>query len=282
MQNITLYVNRDRDTNLSATKEVISLLKEYGKNITVDQALKDDLASDCVCYKGGAEMFAGCDLIVALGGDGTILKIVAEASKYDIPVMGINLGHLGFLTQAERHDLSGLRKMLEGEFSVEKRMMLEARVVRNGEILERHSVLNDIIIRSDSTKMISLEAEINQTEVNKYLADGIIIATSTGSTAYSLSCGGPIVHKALDCMIMTPICPHTLKSRCIIVPSDASVVVRFDPTYCNEVDLKADGISKRRLSADEYVEIVRSEKRAPLVNIDSRNYFDIIREKLSD
>ncbi len=282
MQNIALYVNRERDTDLSATREVIAILKEYGKNIIVDQSLKDELNSNDVSYTSSDKFFDNCDLIVALGGDGTILKIITEASSYGIPVTGINLGHLGFLTQMERHDLSNLRKILNGEFSVENRMMLEVRVVRDGEILESYTALNDIIIRSDSTKMVSLEAEVNGTAVNKYLADGVIIATSTGSTAYSLSCGGPIVHKALDCMILTPICPHTLKSRCIIVPSEASIVVRFDSAYRNEVDLKADGISKRRLLADEYIEIVRSEKRAPLVNIDSQNYFDIIREKLSD
>ena len=173
-------------------------------------------------------------------------------------------------------------KILDGDFSVEHRMMIDARVVSDGKVTETFSALNDIIIRGDSAKMISLTAEVDGTETSRYLADGIIVATSTGSTAYSLSCGGPIVHKALDCMIMTPVCPHTMKSRCMIIPPEANVAIRFDAAYSNEVDLKVDGISVKRLGADEYIEVVRSAKRAPMININSRGYFDVIREKLSD
>ncbi|MBQ9757220.1 MAG: NAD(+)/NADH kinase [Clostridia bacterium] len=283
MKNIALFVNRDRDTHLVTTKEVISLLKKYNKNIVLDESLKAHVcAEDGVTFVCGDEMFEKCDLVIALGGDGTILKIVNQAAEYNVPIAGINLGHLGFLTQAEKDDLSNLVKILEGEFSVEHRMMLDARVKKGKEVLETFSALNDIIIRGDQAKMISLTAEVNKTEASRYLADGIIIATSTGSTAYSLSCGGPIVHKGLDCMIMTPICPHTMKSRCIVIPPEFSVAVRFDASYCSEVDLKVDGISAKHLGKDEYIEVVRSEKRVPLVNVNSRGYFDVISQKLSD
>ena len=282
MQNIALFVNRDRDTDLSATKEVISLLKKYNKTIYLDKSLESQIDIPGILYAEGDAIFENCDLILALGGDGTILKIVNQAAAFDVPVAGINLGHLGFLTQAERDDLSNLKKILEGDFLVEHRMMLEARVISGGKTIKTYTALNDIIIRGDSSKMISLTAEVDGTAASKYLADGIIIATSTGSTAYSLSCGGPIVHKDLDCMIMTPICPHTMKSRCMIIPPEACIAVRFDASYCSEVDLKIDGISAKHPGADEYVEIVRSEKRVPMINVASRGYFDVIRKKLSD
>ncbi len=282
MQKIALFVNRDRDTDLSATKEVVSILKKFNKDIILDADLKGDLETDGVLYVNGDSLFADSHMVIALGGDGTILKTVNHAAEHDVPVMGINLGHLGFLTQAERDDLSNLVKILEGDFSVEYRMMLEARVVKNGKIAGSFTALNDIIIRSNSAKMISLEANVDGTSAGKYLADGIIVATSTGSTAYSLSCGGPIVHKALDCMIMNPICPHSMKSRCIVVPPYSHISVSFDASYCSEVDLRIDGTSAKSLSADEYVEIVRSEKRVPLINVNSRGYFDVIRQKLSD
>jgi len=282
MQNIALFVNKDRDADLSATKEVISLLKEYNKTVVLDVSLKSEIGVSDIYYASGDEIFEISDAVIALGGDGTILKIVNQAAEYGVPIAGINLGHLGFLTQAEKGDLSNLVKFLKGDFTVEHRMMLDARVKKGDKITEVFSALNDIIIRGDSAKMISLAAEVNGTEASRYLADGIIVATSTGSTAYSLSCGGPIVHKGLDCMIMTPICPHTMKSRCMVIPPEFSVVVRFDAAYCSEVDLKADGILVKNLGEGEYIEIMRSEKRVPMINVNGRGYFDVIREKLSD
>ncbi len=282
MENIALFVNRERDIDLSATKEIISLLKKYNKTVILDVSLKDELDLPDLYYAKGDGIFEICDAVFALGGDGTILKIVNQAAEFDVPVAGINLGHLGFLTQAERDDLSNLVKILEGNFSIEYRMMIDARVVSNGKVVETYSALNDVIVRGDSAKMISLTAEVDGTEASSYLADGIIVATSTGSTAYSLSCGGPIVHKSLDCMIVTPVCPHTMKSRCILVPPESAVAVRFDATYSDEIDLKIDGISVRRLSDDEYIEVVRSSKRVPMIDVNSRGYFDVIREKLSD
>lgn len=282
MQNIALFVNRERDIDLSATREVISLLKKYNKTIYLDMALKDEIDIPDILYAQGAGMFECCDAIFALGGDGTILKIVNQAAEYGIPVAGINLGHLGFLTMAERNDLSNIAKIFKGDYTVEHRMMVDVRIVTNSKVNQVFSALNDVIIRGDSAKMISLTAEVDGTEASRYLADGIIIATSTGSTAYSLSCGGPIVHKGLDCMIMTPVCPHTMKSRCMVIPPESKIVVKFDATYSSEVDLKVDGITVKRLGANEYIEVVRSERRVPMINVNSRGYFDVIREKLAD
>lgn len=282
MQNIALFVNRNRDADLSATKEVISLLKKYNKTVYLDVSMKDEIDIPDLMYAQGNGIFECCDAVIALGGDGTILKIVNQAADFDVPIVGINLGHLGFLTQAERGDLSNLVKILEGDFTVEHRMMLEAQVISGGKKVESYTALNDIIIRGDSSKMISLTAQVDGTTASSYLADGIIVATSTGSTAYSLSCGGPIVHKALDCMILTPICPHTMKSRCMIIPPELAAAISFDAAYCDEVDLKIDGISVKHLGADEYIKIVRSQKRVPMLNVNSRGYFDVIREKLSD
>lgn len=282
MQNIALFVNRERDIDLSATKEVISLLKKYNKNVYLDVSLKDFIDIPEITYAQGDGIFECCDAVFALGGDGTILKIVNQAAEYDVPVAGINLGHLGFLTMAERNDLSNLVKIFEGEYTVEHRMMLEANVVSCGTVVESYTALNDIIVRGDSAKMISLTAEVDGTEASRYLADGIIVATSTGSTAYSLSCGGPIVHKGLDCMIMTPVCPHTMKSRCMVIPPKSRIAVRFDASYCNEVNLKIDGISVKHLRGNEYIEVVQSSKRVPMINVNSRGYFDVIREKLAD
>ncbi|MBR5614885.1 MAG: NAD(+)/NADH kinase [Clostridia bacterium] len=281
MQYIGIYVNRERDKDLSATNMAAEALIRCGKTVLVDREYASELNID-VRFVPHDEMLAKAELIIALGGDGTILKIIADAASHNIPVLGINLGHLGFLTQAEKDDQKVFERILNEDFTINAAMMLEAKVFRNGREVSQHHALNDIILRGDGAKMISLEVEVDGTVTNRYLADGIIVATSTGSTAYSLSCGGPIVHKQLDCIILTPICPHTLKSRCIVIPPDSSVILRFDPAYCAEANLKADGNPVGHLNPGDYIEIVRSEKRAPLATLNTHNYFDVIRKKLSD
>lgn len=281
MQNIGIFVNRHRDPELSATKTVVGELISRGTFVLLDEQFKDELSLDA-CFVPHTEMLERADLIIALGGDGTILQIIADAAEYDTPVIGINLGHLGFLTQAEKGDAEIFDKILNGDFTISRPMMLTAALYTDNGEEERCNALNDIILRGNGAKMISLEVEVNGTVTNRYLADGIIVATSTGSTAYSLSCGGPIVHQALDCIILTPICPHTLKSRCIVIPPDASVVLRFDPSYCLEADLKADGNPVAQLKSGDYVKITQAPIKAPLVTLNGRNYFDVIRTKLSD
>ena len=283
MKKIGIFVNRERDPQLSAAINAITALTMRGATVLFDVAYKPELDLDNVEFVTHRDMMKTADLIVTLGGDGTILKVISDAAEYDTPVIGINLGHLGFLTQAEKDDQAIFDKIVNGEFSVNRFMMLKAQIFRDGKPSDISALaLNDIIFRGDGTKMISLNVEVDGTVTNSYLADGIIVATSTGSTAYSLSCGGPIVHQALDCIILTPVCPHTLKSRCIVIPPDSRVVLRFDASYCSEAELKADGNPLGHLKDGDYIEIVKSDKRAPLATVDGGNYFDVIRKKLSD
>jgi NAD+ kinase len=282
MKKIGIFINRDRDPKLTSARLTAEALLSRGETVLIDHIYKDELCLDNINFVTHQEMLAQSDIIVALGGDGTILKIIQDAADSNTPVIGINLGHLGFLTQAERDDDAIFDKIANGEFSVNNFMMLEARIFKDGEIKETSYALNDIIFRGQNGKMISLEVEVDGTVTNHYLADGIIVATSTGSTAYSLSCGGPIVHQALDCIILTPVSPHTLKSRCIIIPPTSRVVLRFDSNYCSEAEIKTDGNYILQLTNDDYVEITKSSKRALLAQINDINYFDIIRKKLSD
>ncbi|MBR5156095.1 MAG: NAD(+)/NADH kinase [Clostridia bacterium] len=282
MQNIGIFVNLERDPELVAAKHTAAELISRGINVFVDEAYKPLLSHLDVTFLPHKEMINSVDLVVVLGGDGTILKVISDAAEADTPVIGINLGHLGFLTQAEKDDSSFFDKIANSDFEINHFMMLEARIFKNGKVSNTVLALNDIIFRGNGGKMLSLEVEVDGTVANRYLADGVIVSTSTGSTAYSLSCGGPIVHQSLDCMILTPICPHTLKSRCIVIPPGSSVRLKFDPSYHNDATLKADGIFAGDLADGDYIEILRATKRAPLAILDSHNYFDVIREKLSD
>lgn len=281
MKNIAIFPNVEKDKDLKATEEVVSVIRGYGKTVLLDACFKGKTNCEAE-FLPMNEIMKRADLIVALGGDGTILKIIKDAAEASVPVMGINLGHLGFLTQAEKNDLSVFEKLFNGEYSISHNMMLEARIIRNGEVCEECLALNDIILRGSASKMISVGAEVNGTIANKYLADGMIVATATGSTAYSLSCGGPIVSPDLDCIILTPICPHSLKTRCMVIPPDAEIKIRISPEYGNGAVLRADGSLIGNLECDDVLEVVSSTKRAPLINLDGRNYFDVIRKKLSD
>lgn len=282
MNKIGIFVNRERDPELKSARLTAETLISRGKTVLMDNALEAELTPCGVRFVSHCDMLASSDLLVVLGGDGTILKVVGDAAKYQTPVIGINLGHLGFLTQAERDDAEVFDKISQGDFSINHSMLLEARIFKDGKPSQPTLALNDIILRGENAKMISIEVEVDGTVANHYLADGIIVATSTGSTAYSLSCGGPIVHQTLDCIILTPVCPHSLKSRCIVIPPESRVILRLDETYRSEAEFKADGILVEHLAGCDYIEITQSEKRVPLVQLNDHSYFDIIRRKLSD
>ncbi len=281
MKNIAIFPNIERDKDLKATKEIINVIKKYDKSVLLDESFRDKIECDAT-FLDMPEIMKRADVIIALGGDGTILKIIKDAAEGNVPVMGINLGHLGFLTQAEKNDLSVFEKLFRGEYSVSNNMMLEARVIRDGAEISRCLALNDVILRGSASKMISVGAEVNGVLANQYLADGMIVATATGSTAYSLSCGGPIVNPELDCMVLTPICPHSLKSRCMVIPPDNVVRIKISPEYGNEAVLRADGNLIGSLNCGDVLEVVSAQMRAPLINVDGRNYFDVIRKKLAD
>ncbi len=282
MQNIGIFVNLERDPELVWAKYTAAELLKRGIQVFFDVDYKALLDGSAISFLSHDKLVDTVDLVVALGGDGTILKVIGDAAKAGTPVIGINLGHLGFLTQAEKGDTVFFDKIANGEFEIKNMMMLEACVYKNGKAATSALALNDMIFRGNGAKMLSLEVEVDGTVANRYLADGVIVATSTGSTAYSLSCGGPIVYQSLDCMILTPICPHTLKSRCIVIPPNSKVRLKFDPSYHNDASLKADGCFSDNLSDGDYIEIVRAAKPAPLAILDTYNYFDVVREKLSD
>ncbi len=281
MQNIAIFPNTDRDTDFSATRAVAEILHGFGKTVMLDSSLRGRADVDAE-FDEKHELLAKCDLIVVLGGDGTILRVANDAAEFDIPIMGINLGHLGFLAQAESDETGVFSRLFAGEYTVRRSMMLEARIFSDGKQSGSYTALNDVILRGEQSKMISAEVEIGGTVTDRYLADGVIVATSTGSTAYSLSCGGPIVHPSLDCMILTPICPHTLKSRCIVVPPDSRVRVRIDAEYRSDAAVRTDGETVGTLGRGDYIEIVRSSRCASLINLNGKSFFDVIRNKLAD
>lgn len=195
MQNIGFFVNLERDPKLLAAKHTAKELISRGIHVFFDEEYRSQLSDLDASFLPHSELVKSVELIVTLGGDGTILKVIGDAAQAGTPVIGINLGHLGFLTQAEKDDTEIFDKIVNDEFKVSQFMMLEAQILKGGSPSSKVLALNDIIFRGKGGKMLSLEVEVDGTVANRYLADGVIVSTATGSTAYSLSCGGPIVHQ---------------------------------------------------------------------------------------
>jgi NAD+ kinase len=226
----------------------------------------------------------GCDLIVALGGDGTLIGVagrIAEAGC-DVPILGVNFGSLGFLTEIRLPELyDALEATLAGRAVIEPRTMLSAHTLRGGTPFARHVVLNDIVITKGAlSRIIEMSVTVGDAQVTRVRADGLIIATPTGSTAYNLAAGGPIVHPAVGAMLLTPIAPHTLTNRPVVIAASSEVHVRPIMDADDEVFVTFDGQSGFPLGPQDVVSIRRAATPARIVKSSSRNYFDVLREKL--
>lgn len=220
------------------------------------------------------------DLVVVLGGDGTLLSVARNLAA-DVPLMGVNLGRLGFLTEMRRTELyPALVQVLSGKFMLEPRSLLDVEIHRNGAARASFRAFNDAVIaKATRSRIIDLDLQVDGCPVADYRADGLIVSTPTGSTAYNLSAGGPILHPTLPVTVLTPICPHTLSLRPMVVPDSAVVEVVLE-TQREEVYLTVDGQEGTTLGFRDRVRMTRSQGRVLLVKIDRRTFYDSLREKL--
>ncbi len=223
---------------------------------------------------------AKSDAVISLGGDGTLLHTARALAEAQVPILGVNLGRLGFLTELETEDLpSGLQRLLQGDYTVEKRLMLSARA-QQGKRLTRYLALNDVVItRGTLARIITLSVLVNGQYVADYTADGVIIATPTGSTAYSLSAGGPIVTPSLESILITPICPHSLSARSVLVPADETVEIRVDDAH-GDVTLTADGQTGMPLKTNDVVTVDRAPWAANFIRMQRHNFYQVVYHRL--
>lgn len=225
------------------------------------------------------------DLVVVFGGDGTLLWAVRILEDYEVPILGINVGNLGFLTEVPLEGLSGvLEKALEGQTDLEYRSMLAAFLVRQGVCRALGIALNDVVIaRGPSGRLITLQVFAGETFVNRYRADGLILATSTGSTAYNLASGGPILAPNVEATLVTPICPHTLSNRALVIPSETTLRLCLEEEPrgdSQEVCVILDGHRVAELTVQDELIVQKSRHRMCLVKNPALDYFQIVRTKL--
>lgn len=270
---IALFPNAKKQ----GAKQVGISIYEYLSSRGVEVVAED---SDAECV-GAAPLSSvpseKIDFIIAIGGDGTILRLMQRHPQLNAPVLGINLGSLGFMADAPMSDLyPSLRDLLEGAYGVEERLMLKA-IAPNGEFVE---AINDVVIhRGSNPSLVDMAVHIDGHYVNTFAADGLIIATPNGSTAYSLSAGGPIITPRVNAFILTPICPHAISNRPLVLLPDNEVEIR----YLNDnepVDVTFDGHSKFSLKSNESVKIERSSKHFKWVSLHRHDYFSTLRTKL--
>jgi NAD+ kinase len=219
------------------------------------------------------------DLLVALGG--TLLGVARAAHPYNVPILAVNLGSLGFLAAISIEELyPTLENILAGKFEIENRMLLNACVWRNGDKVENHNVLNDIVInKSVVARVINLQVFVNDQYMTSYRADGLIIATPTGSTAYSLSAGGPIIHPSMHTLVLSPICPLMLTNRSILIPDQSVIQVKLSGKY-DDVRITLDGQEGYDMKAEDILEIKKTKTTLQLIRGPNKNYYQILRDKL--
>lgn len=224
------------------------------------------------------------DLLIVLGGDGTLLHVADSASRYGLPVLGVNMGHLGFLSEIAVDELyQALEMAFADESRIERRIMLKAGVIdgASGKLSETVRALNEVVIVKDSTAaMIRLRCWANREYITTYRADGLIIATPTGSTAYNLSAGGPLVHAELDSIVLTPICPFMLESRPVLLASDTHITAQL-LAPAGEVKVIVDGELRWRITENDYLLVHRAEQPLMVVSSPWKSYFNILRTKLN-
>jgi NAD+ kinase len=264
---LTLWLGQ-RGIELAGGPEIERERIEHETGCSVSQVQSDDLA-------------AAVDLVLVLGGDGTMIATARMIGDEEVPVLGVNYGSLGYLTEFRIEELyDALEMILADNYRLDKRVMLAVELFRGPDLVTRNRVLNDVVInKSALARIIEIEAYLNKQFVTSFRADGLIVSTPTGSTAYNLSAGGPIIFPSMNAMVVTPICPFTLSNRPLVVPDDA-VIELLMKTDQEDVSLTLDGQVGYSLEVDDRVVIRKSRTTFNLIQPSNRNYFDVLRDKL--
>ncbi|MEI3160058.1 MAG: NAD(+)/NADH kinase [Monoglobus pectinilyticus] len=290
MKKISIVPNTLKDENYLETKNLIKYLSLYECKIFFEDIHKSDLYDFCkniginCSFVPRNILFSEANFLIALGGDGTIIEIAVDAAKYEIPIVGINVGTLGFLTQTDKGDYSAIKDVIDNNYGLTECMMLDISIIsKDNQEICNFLALNNLIVTGNSYKMITTSTSVDGTNMGRYSADGLIVSTAIGSTAYSLSAGGAVMHPEVDAMIITPICPHTLKARSTVIPGNSTIEITQIPPFRTEAVARADGkIIYKFKDSSEKIRIKKSKYTTLLVKQEHTNFFDVLRNKLSD
>ncbi|HEY4716668.1 MAG TPA: NAD(+)/NADH kinase [bacterium] len=265
--------------NAPVISDIVKWLESKGSTPVLDSELAEFIGS-----KGGipkSKLPANIDIMLVLGGDGTFLSAARLLNQQNVPILGVNLGGLGFLTEVSLNEVKVvLESVIQGEFATENRMLLNVHVHRHSERIADYVVFNDVVINKGAiARIIQLDMHIDGNYVCTFRADGLIVSTPVGSTAYSLSAGGPIVHSAMNSVIITPICPHSLTNRPLVIPDSSRVDITAKITN-GEVFLTLDGQVGFSINESDVIEVKKAASELKVIKSPTRNYYELLRTKL--
>jgi len=280
---IVIMPNLSKHNAQFHTIRVIDKLHEFGAEVFIKSSFKDNFR-DCGVgfYDDFDQMVQSCDVIIAVGGDGTIIHCARHAAAAEKPILGINVGRLGFVASLETDELDKLKNLVDGDYVIENRMMLEVRLEANGKT-DTYCALNDAVLaRGSLSRILDLKVNFNDTNVCDYRADGLIVATPTGSTAYSLSAGGPVIDPSINCILLSPICPHSLLMRSVVFGPDARLSVQASSNYDSEIFLTIDGETSIKILDHQNIEFCRSSQTVRIIKLKDDNFYETVNEKLAE
>ena len=282
MMKIGLIPNSIKDPDFSLSRNICEYLYNEGAQIYTDNQYRDMVPS-YVHVLPIENIYLACECVIALGGDGTLLQIAQPASLANIPILGINYGKIGYMAELEYNEIDRLKCLLDNEFTIENRSMLDVSVMRGTEKIFNSLALNDAVISSSAiTRLIDMQVTANNQDISTYSADGLIVSTPTGSTGYSLSAGGPILEPTGTALILTPICPHTLGARPIVFAADSFIRITLKNLVNKDAHLTVDGYQRLPLADDDVVHIRRSSHITRLIKIKNLNFYQILNHKLAN
>ncbi len=285
MKRIGIIAKRNKPEAVTTIHHLVDWFRQKKIEVFIESEMADLLglhASEPNVNRIKREAFpTHAEMILVLGGDGTLLSVARLVGDHKVPILGVNLGGLGFLTEITLEEIDRvLDRVVQGNFITDERVVLDASVIREGKRVAEFTVLNDAVINKGAlARIIDMETTINGEYLTTFKSDGLILSTPTGSTAYNLSAGGPIVYPSLHCIVITPICPHTLTNRPIVVPDDVEIRATLK-TRQEEVILTLDGQQGFPLEVEDVVEVKKSSVGILLIKSPYRHYFEVLRTKL--
>lgn len=279
---IALIVNFDKKGAAEAAGKIADLLINEGAEILMLQSDLADSLHNVKAFGSHVDLVSACDILLTVGGDGTIIHCAKHAAALNKPILGINLGRLGYVAELESDETDMLKALLKGEYSLESRLILSVIVHRESGSAESYTAVNDAVIsRGALSRIIDLNVAIDGAQVSSYRADGVLVATPTGSTAYALSAGGPVIAPNLKCIELVPICSHSMSARCVIISADSAVEIR-SASPDGKSYLTVDGQISVELSENDTVEVKSSEQTLNMIVLKKRNFFKLASEKLKE
>lgn len=283
IKNVALIPNLTKSGAFEASLKTIEILRQNGMNIFMHSKLRENYRDDNIkFYNTTDELIGASEFVLTIGGDGTIIHAARHAAPLHKPLLGINMGRLGYVAGLEPDELDMLSKLRTGEYTTEKRMMLRIIHRSEDESNEFYSINDAVISRGSLSRLIDIEVSLDRGYMCHYRADGLIVSTPTGSSAYSLAAGGPVVEPAMKCIVMTPICPHSLFARSVVFSHSSQLVITASCDDETEVFLTIDGAKTVIIKKNDLVAVTSSELEAEFINLKDKSFYRVLNDKFAE